>query len=150
MYRVRFIDPALPVLNYPQPTPEPVKEAVAAASAVVLVHRDSAANLLRQAVERLLDAQGVRKTTVGKKGARVRLKTHDRIVKFAAGNADAAAVLEAVKWIGNSGSHEAQLTLEQVLAGAEYLSLALRILYDRRYADVLKRAREVNRRKRAI
>ena len=50
----------------------------------------------------------MKKTTlVAKSGKkkRLRLKTHDRIVAFRSANPKAAGLLEAIKWLGNAGSH---------------------------------------------
>jgi len=55
--------------------------------------------------------------------------------------------LEAVKWIGNQGSHEAGLTAADVLDGADLLSHALKTLYDRSGDEMGRRIRAVNRRR---
>ena len=52
-----------------------------------------------------------------------------------------------MKWIGNSGSHESQLTVPDVLQGAAFLCLSLRLLYDSSDAQVLAHAKLVNRRR---
>jgi hypothetical protein len=54
-------------------------------------------------------------------------------------------VLMAVKFIGNAGSHESSLTINQVLEGAEMLGLALTLLYDPTQPDLMRRVRAVNR-----
>ncbi|HSR85739.1 MAG TPA: DUF4145 domain-containing protein, partial [Streptosporangiaceae bacterium] len=59
----------------------------------------------------------------------------------------AADALEAVKWIGNQGSHEAGLTATDVLDGADLLSHALKMLYDRSEDELERRIRAVNRRR---
>jgi uncharacterized protein DUF4145 len=51
-------------------------------------------------------------------GKRRRLSTHERITEFRKSEG-AADSLEAVKWIGNQGSHESALSATDVLDGAE-------------------------------
>jgi len=63
------------------------------------------------------------------------------------GNPEVADVLEAAKWIGNSGSHNNELSAADVLSGAGYLGLALRRLYDRSDAELLAQIRAVNNRR---
>ncbi|MSW65584.1 MAG: hypothetical protein F2825_11935, partial [Actinobacteria bacterium] len=50
-FRLRYAQPALPVLDCPTGTPDPVREAIAAASRVVWTDPGSAAKRLRLATE---------------------------------------------------------------------------------------------------
>lgn len=113
----------------------------------MLLNPDAAANQLRQAVESLLTARGERRYTTTKAGKRKRLTTHERIESFRKREPQVSDVLEAVKWIGNAGSHDDALTVGQVAEGAGYLALALRLLYDRTEAALLASAQAVNKRR---
>lgn len=62
-------------------------------------------------------------------------------------NPIAGETLEAVKWIGNQGSHTGSITASDVLAGAELLTHALKILYDETDKEVAKKVRLINRAK---
>lgn len=131
--RVRYVSPALPIFTPPAKTPEKVTAAIHAASELLWINPNAAANQLRQAIEELLTSKRVRRTEITRKKKRRRLSAHDRIELYRAAdpaNADIADTLEAVKWIGNSGSHEATLTIAEVLEGAELLEHALKELYD--------------------
>jgi hypothetical protein len=72
---------------------------------------------------------------------------HERIIEFALTKPDVARVLLAVKWIGNSGSHESGLSAQDVLEGAQMFSHALRLLYDPSQADLMRRVALVNKRR---
>jgi hypothetical protein len=144
---VQYVSPPLRIITPPARTPQKVVDAIDAANSVIWINPSAAANQLRQAVEELLTHLKVVRTAVSKKGKRVRLSTHARIELYRAKNHEVAQALEAVKWIGNSGSHEGRLTIANVLEGADYLSLALRKLYDRTDATHLANAAKVNSRR---
>lgn len=149
--RVRYVTPALPIFVPPAKTPVKVTAAIKAASELLWINPNAAANLLRQAMEELLNSKRVRRIAVTKRGKQRRLSAHERIELYRTAdpaNTDIADTLEAVKWIGNSGSHEATLSVAEVLEGAELLEHALKELYDP--TNSLRRARikEINRKKR--
>lgn len=146
-YRLRFAWPALTLVETPAATPNEVTSAIMAASACLWVDPNSAANRLRFAIELLLTQQKVKRFAVTRNGKRARLTTHARITEFKISNQLAGEALEAVKWIGNSGSHDAELASADVIDGAEMLGYALRLIYDRTDANIQKRIRAVNRAK---
>ena len=143
-FRLRFSIPPLTLVALPGRTPEAVATAVNGAAAVIWTDPNAAANRLRVAVEELLTANGQRRFEV-KKHKRVRLTTHRRIEEFKQDRSEAAEALEAVKWIGNEGSHAAELGLADVLEGAGFLGYALRLLYDDEDEQLASRIRSVNR-----
>lgn len=143
--RVRYISPALNTVGPVSGTPAPVAAAIRAANELIWINPNAAANQLRQAVEVLLTHLKVRKTQPA--NAKRRLTTHARIEALRPAYPDVADALEAVKWIGNTGSHEPGLTTEYVLEGARCLELALRRLYDRTDEQLLKNAAKINARR---
>jgi hypothetical protein len=124
--RLRFAWPSLPLLNPPAKTPEAVLEHLELASRIVWADPGSAANALRRCVEAVLDQQRVVKTGPVKGGGRKPLTAHARIQVLKAKNAVAGQSLEAVKWVGNQGSHGTAMTASDVIESAEYLDHALR------------------------
>jgi Domain of unknown function (DUF4145) len=113
---------------------------------VIWADPSAAANRLRFAIDELLTAQGMARYR-NVSGKRRRLTTDRRIQEFREYEYGAADALEAVKWIGNRGSHEAGLTATDVLDGADLLSHALKMLYDRSGDEMERRIRAVNRRR---
>lgn len=144
---LRYINPAPQLLLTPGRTPATVVASVATASSVLWASPDLAATQLRLAVEELLTARGVRRTTLTAKRKRRRLSTQERLDMFASTHPEVVHALEAVKWIGNSGTHESGLTVEDVVKGAKLLQLALRRLYDTSEEELLAEARDINRRR---
>ncbi|MET9459950.1 DUF4145 domain-containing protein [Streptomyces canus] len=142
--------PALPLLESRGLCPEEVKERVDAASKILWVDPNAAANRIRAAVEALMDDRGVIRTKLNGAGKAVRLSLDSRIATFKKAlpqYADAADLLLAVKWIGNVGSHEDVLRVSDVLEGVEFLDHALSSIYDASRDDMKKRASEVTARR---
>lgn len=151
-YRLTYLRPAPQIVACPPQTPLAVRSAAEAAAAVIWIDAPGAGNRLRVAVEELLTHQRIPLGTLVTKQnrpakKRVRLTTHARIELFAVRDPDVAEVLLAIKWLGNAGSHESGMSVEDVLEAAQMLSHALRLLYDPSDADLRRRAALINKRK---
>ncbi len=145
---VRHILPPLPVMPFPDKTPDDVRILVQSASSVLLSDTSAAANRMRSAVESLLDARKVRRLPPGRRGAKYRLSTDRRIKEFSVENNEVADLLMAIKWIGNAGSHESRpLSLSVVLDGIELFAHAIHLLYDDTPQALQRRAARINRRR---
>ena len=145
-FRLRFATPALKIILPPPDTPEPVVRAIESAAAVVWADANSAANRLRVAIDEVLTAYGMPRFR-NSNGKRRRIPTDLRIKEFSQYEGMVADTLEAVKWIGNQGSHESGLSVTDVLDGAELMSFALRQLYDKSEEQIHRQVRAVNRRR---
>lgn len=142
--QIRYIEPPLPLLRLDnEAVPRIVLRELERASRLIWSDPTAAANALRAAVERLLDAQRVRKLRADRR----RLPTHQRIDRLAMRRPSAAARLEAVKWIGNDGSHGRPVTHEEVLTAAELLGACLHDIYDRSESRLARTAKEINQRR---
>ncbi|GAA4064860.1 DUF4145 domain-containing protein [Agromyces indicus] len=144
---LRYINPAPRLLLTPKRTPSKVVESIATASSALWTSPDLAATQLRLAVEELLTARGVRRIVITAKRKRKRLSAQERLDIFAETHPEVVHALEAVKWIGNAGTHESGLTVDDVVTGAKFLELALRRLYDTSESELLSTAKEINRRR---
>lgn len=144
-YRLRYIDPAPRLLLTPKRTPAKVVSAIELASSILWASPDLAATQLRLAVEELLTARRVPRFEVSKKGRRRRLSAQERLSRFKNDKPEVVVVLEAVKWIGNTGTHEEGLSVEDVVKGAKFLEHALRRLYDTSEQELLAQAKRINR-----
>jgi hypothetical protein len=144
--RLRFAVPALKIIRPPPRTPKTVSEAIDSAARIIWADPGAAANRLRFAIDELLTAYGMPRFR-NANGKRLRLTTDQRIRQFRRYELSAADALEAVKWIGNQGSHEASLNPTDVLDGADLLNHALKILYDRSQEEMERRIRAVNKRR---
>jgi hypothetical protein len=137
---VRTIDPHFHLLRVPDSSPEPAKAAIASAAKIIWLDPSSAAGRLRTAVERVLDDQGI-SATIASGGWR---NADRRISEFQKSNPLAGDAMMAVKWIGNSGAHDDQLTSTDVLDGATVLELALKVVYDMTDAATIDHINAIN------
>lgn len=129
--------PPLVIVGTSAKVPASVTLAIEQASSVLWVSPGAAANRLRQGVEALLTAKGIRRFRRNKKPEMLEA----RLDLFHKKEPQVVEALRAVKWIGNVGSHDATVSIDDVLAGAEILDHALRTLYDTRDAKLVKKAR---------
>lgn len=153
--KIAVVHPPLPLIRFPEATPIEIRDRVSAASSILWSQPSAAANRLRAAVEELLSAKGVRKTAdnspkaIAKTGRkRRRLSTHERIEILRQSEPVIADALEAVKWIGNEGSHEESLTCEDVLVGVQLLGRAIDLSFDTSPAELARLAAKINRNRR--
>jgi hypothetical protein len=133
-FELKYCEPPLRLLAVPDGASADVKQAIESASQVIWMNPPSAANRLRAGIEQLLTDLGVPKPGT----------THTRIERLAASMPDVATVLEAVKWIGNDGSHASALPLKEVLEGVALLERALTLVYDRSAEELDQLARKIN------
>lgn len=148
---VRMFYPALPLFELPVDVPVAVVTELDRAAAIVWTDPRSAITALRTGLERLMDAQGVPANT----RAGRHLSLHQRLVDFrtgavssttdAATRVDASDLLEAVKWVGNDGTHTGStpITAADVLEMAEFIEIALKMLYAPNNAAALARAKRI-------
>lgn len=126
---IKNLLPSVPLIRFPRRCPKPIRDRLSEASTVIWSNPDLAANRIRTAIDDLLTLQNVNKIIINKQCKRVRLDTHSRIVQYAKSNPDVANALEAVKWIGNNGSHETGLSINDVFDGLDLFSYSLNKLY---------------------
>lgn len=139
--------PPIAVFGLDDRWPEAVRTQLKLAFSHVFIDPGAAANRLRTAVECLMDERGVKKYP--RTGPRKAINLHDRILDFKSQNAEAADLLLAVKWLGNTGSHAdvTGLTREDLLDAMELLERALHLIYDDTAKRLTKLAQQINRKK---
>lgn len=143
-FRLRYVEPALRIVKLFELCPDGLSAAVRAASRVLFADPPSAAGRLRTAVEILLTDIGIAEQ--GATGNR--LSAHQRIDelrKTRSEHVEVADLLEAVKWLGNTGSHTIDSPgLADVLEGVELLERAVALIYDTSGARLLAIAKQIS------
>jgi hypothetical protein len=141
-YTFRNFSPPLQLMRLPESTPEQVKDGVDRAATVLFADPGLAATALRLVVEQFLTADGI----PDKRARGGFISADERIMTWkgaAPGRDRVANLLLAVKWIGNAGTHSlATLSVDEVLAGAEFLSEAFHALFEGPSIDA--RAQAIN------
>ncbi|WP_433653872.1 DUF4145 domain-containing protein [Nocardia sp. CA-128927] len=139
IYRVRTLYPAVRVVETSELVPESVRGSLERAAAVAWQDPSAGISLLRNSIERLMDEQGI--VAVDAKGNFRSL--HRRLEEFDAIRHDAAELLLAAKWVGNEGTHPAGLEAKDFLDVAEFVELALEVLYEKDTSVLRKRVRRI-------
>jgi hypothetical protein len=124
VWKPLFAWPMPNVFRIPEKCPPEVVAELQASFAALWNNRAAAAARLRVAVERLLDSVGIPKQQLTKAG-RERLSLHSRIELVQKTNAEIANNLMGIKWLGNTGSHEDDVSDDDLLGAYEVIDHAL-------------------------
>ena len=89
----------------------------------------------------------MRKTTVKPKSGRTRLNLHQRIGLLPQKHAALRDALLAIKWLGNAGAHEAEMSRDEVYDAFDILEFVLKQLYEADHRAVERLVKKVNQRK---
>jgi hypothetical protein len=141
----KFCCPMPDMIELPARCPNEVKTELRAGFTLFFSDQAASASRVRVALERLMDHLGVQKRRKGKNGKFVELTLHNRIEVFEGGVPAIGSELLALKWLGNTGSHEGQVSRDDVLDAFEILEHALAELIDRRTAKVAELARKLTK-----
>ncbi len=149
LFKPTFFYETPPVFPIPENCPVEIEQELKRAFALAWSDIESSANRLRSAIEALLDDCEVPKTTKNKKERTKRLNLHERIDWFRTKNAKAAKSLEAVKWLGNVGSHANldNLTIDDLLDGFELFEHTIELVYVGHAEHLSKIADSINQHK---
>jgi hypothetical protein len=122
----RFFYPSLQLFRPPQRCPRPVREQLYESFAVFFCDLSAAANHVRQCVEKILTHAGI-----DIRDANDRFITlNDRIKIYEGRDSGNAERINALKWIGNFGSHpEDQLNKGDLFDAYDILEILLEDLY---------------------
>ncbi len=139
----RSIFPMPDVFPIPKTCPKAVADELRAAFVLMWTDRAASANRVRVASERLMDHLKVQRLRKNKKGRFDKLNLHQRIEVFRVSNPEAAKLLMAMKLLGNTGSHERDLSLDDVLDGFEVFEHILAELVGNRTKRVVTLANDL-------
>jgi len=115
-----FYSPAPPLISIPNSCPPTVAGVIKQSFSLYWVDLASCANKIRIALEVLMDHFKIDQN----------LSLHQRIKAFEATHFKISSYLLAAKWIGNSGSHRAEVTRNAVLDAYELLEYILEQLFN--------------------
>jgi Domain of unknown function (DUF4145) len=142
-FDVRGIYPAPLPFPVGREIPQKVAQAVQAAANLFWMDREAATNKVRQAVEALLTEQRVARFP--RKGKRRPLSLGSRIMIYQKKHPDRAELLDALRWLGNMGSHDGDLTRKDVLDGFDLLEHVLDEVYRGTRGRLISTAKKINK-----
>ncbi len=148
------IMPMPDMISISQRCPAPVASELRTCFQLFWLDCASAANRIRTAIERIMDHFRVPARQRTKKGKIEKLSLHARLERFEKTDKTIADRLMAMKWLGNTGSHQSEkVTRKDILDALELLDDALVELFERRThhlaaltRGLLQRHRPVKRR----
>lgn len=137
--------PMPPVFTLPATCPESVAAEVRSSFSLCWSDQPAAASRLRVSLEHLLDEIGIQRKRRASTGYEA-LSLHKRLEVLSGTQPKVAANLMAIKWLGNTGSHESSVALEDLLKGYEIMEHALDTLLGQRAKRVAAFAKDLTRR----
>lgn len=120
-YEPRLVLPAPTILPTVAGLPDEASRPLVDSFGLYWADPPAAASRIRTSLERYLDSKKIPKKARSKKGGMARLSLHARIQRFKSPNPQVTASLLAIKWLGNDGAHDDQLSREDVLDAYEIL-----------------------------
>jgi hypothetical protein len=148
-YSPEYFSIPLHIIEIKDSYPKEIKKALIASFKVFFCDSEACANKIRTVVEILLDLLKVKYTIINRHRKRVGLPLHARIIEYRKKNQQLADLLLAVKWIGNSGSHDSKITKDDTLDAYRILEYVLTKLYANNEAELIQMASQINKMKRA-
>jgi hypothetical protein len=128
----RAMWPAPRIIEIPSETPETVVDALKSAFSFFWTDMDACANRIRTSVERVMDELKIPAERITKAGKTLQMVLADRITALKALDPDHAETMDALRYIGNLGTHGGEVTLEALLDAFHIYEDALAELYGRR------------------
>jgi hypothetical protein len=142
-----YFNPSPRLIEVPMDCPADVATQLKRAFVASWDEPGAAAGRIRIATELLLTHLLVPKTKAKRDGGRTRLNLHQRIEALPAKHAEVADALLAIKWLGNAGAHEAEMSRDTVYDAFDILELVLKKLYSNDHQHVERLIKAVNKRK---
>jgi hypothetical protein len=147
MFHPLFCLPMPDMFELPEKCPDEVKSELRAGFQLFWSDQSAAANHVRIALERLMDHLRIPKRRRNKKGKFFWLTLHDRInEEFRKTKPEVADQLLALKWLGNTGSHEGKAMRDDVLVAFEILEDSLFELVEQRSRRITALSRTLTKR----
>lgn len=133
------------IITLPPKCPEAVSIALSASFKLFWSNQNACAGRIRVALECLMDSLGVSTTKIGKGEKAIELTLHGRIELFAQNNLTVGPQLMALKWLGNSGSHDSYVSQADLLDAFEIMEHTLSELIENRSEKVAALAQKLTK-----
>ncbi len=145
-YRPLFFHPNLKLITIPKDTPTNIEKILNQSFELFFTSPSAAANLVRIFLEEILTDQEVKQYTTNKKGESVKLNLDSRIKHHLPDKYQTIKEhFEAVKWLGNAGSHSGkELSLDDAMDAYELVEYVLSKIYYSPSDNLDRLAQEIN------
>lgn len=132
----KLCNPMPDIIPLPSRTPKNVLDELRASFSLFWLNRESCAGKIRVALECLMDHLGIPKKRKTKNGKFTELSLHERIEIYTTKESAIGAQLMALKWLGNTGSHNGDINTADLLDAFEILEHTLGEIIGQRSARV--------------
>ncbi|MGG9972763.1 DUF4145 domain-containing protein [Ferruginibacter sp. SUN002] len=139
-----FFQPSIPIFKIPDNCSKELTAEIRHSFKLFWCDLPSCANRIRVALEILMNEQGVKKYEI-KNGKRIPINLHKRIEQY--NHPEIKDLLLAIKWIGNSGSHNGTLETIDIVEAFRLLEFSLNKLYNDETKELKKITKEIIKRK---
>ncbi len=146
VFEPRYFYPSLNIFSVSELCPIKIRSQIEKSFSHYFNDASACANSIRTAIELVMDEQGVLNNTTKFVALGARIK------EFQKKNKAIGDLIEAVKWIGNAGSHESGLQKLDLLDGYELLQFIIDELYVKkeRFKKLSEKAALINSSKKPI
>lgn len=134
------------IIGMPAKCPDQVRKPLTDSFSVFWENPGACANQVRIALEALMDFLGIPIRRKAQNGKLMDLTLHGRIETYASKEPATGSQLMALKWVGNTGSHEGNVTKADLLDAFEILEHVLGEIVERRSDRVNELARKLTKR----
>lgn len=144
-YKPLFATPTLDIFELPAKCPDEVRHELKLSFSLFWSDESSAVARMRVALERLMDHLGMLTRKKNAKGKMHYFTLHERIEMFEKKEPVLGGQLMALKFLGNSGSHDSEIDREDLLDGYEVLEHVLHELVNKRSKAIVALAKKLKK-----
>jgi hypothetical protein len=123
-------------LAIPEETPEGIRTHLVTSFSLFWIDFASCVTRIRAAIEEMLNERSIPSTTINVSGTHARLTLNKRIDLFKTNDPENASYLEALRFLGNIGAHEANIDREKVLDAYQIFETVLEEIYAQKTAKL--------------
>lgn len=143
-----YFRPPLKLIRIPKKCSKSIQKSLEESFQLFFSSPSSAANNLRISLEEILTELKIKRFTISKKRERKVLQLHQRIDLLPDRYSHIKEMMEAIKWLGNAGSHSHdEVKVDDVLNAYELMEHVLEEIYQSKGKRVEAIAKKINKKK---
>lgn len=147
LYYPDFVKPSPNFIRVPKECPSAVRDELSKAFIAAWGDFSSAATHIRTSIELLLDFLKEPRIKLTKQKRRQTLTLHQRIKNFGNKDREISDALEAIKWVGNVGTHSSDISQDDVFDALDIIEFVLEETLVSRRKNLLALAKKVIKKK---
>ena len=142
-YTPKLMVPMSHMFDIPTDCPKELSRQLRAAFSLYWHDKDAASGRVRVALELLMDHLNVKRRSKRSNGKITNLTLHERIEIYQAIDSSIGSQLMALKWLGNTGSHDSGIPRDDLLDAFEIFDHVLTEIFEQRAKQVMALAKKM-------